>query len=161
MNALYLWLSERSQEVGPLAGSLARITIVLAISWLAHAALARANPRWRVLTWRMAAIAVLFVPAMDFWAPAFQVHILPAKSIDLTSDLSTSSPEIVRTPQPNPQVRETPFEIAAEGPPVSASLPRVAAPAQISLPRQTTLVHFRAGTQRTGKIARRSDRLRS
>jgi hypothetical protein len=55
MNSLYLWLFDRSLAAGPLEGVVVRISLVLAIAWLAHAALARANPRWRVLAWRVGA----------------------------------------------------------------------------------------------------------
>ena len=42
---------------------LARVTMVLAAAWLCEAALRGGNPRWRILTWRAAAIGIVVAAA--------------------------------------------------------------------------------------------------
>lgn len=134
MNALYSWTFQRGLAGGPLGESLTRITIVLALAWLAHAALSRANPRWRVLTWRVAAIAVLLVPAMTIWGPAVRLAILPAESatsVTQTGDRPIASTVNVRPRRSYPQTPERHLEIVADSPSISAasSVPVSFAPA--------------------------------
>jgi beta-lactamase regulating signal transducer with metallopeptidase domain len=79
MNALFPWLFDRGLAAGPFEGMVARISLVLAVAWLVHATLARTNPRWRVLAWRVASVAVLLVPAMTLWGPVISLALLPPK----------------------------------------------------------------------------------
>jgi beta-lactamase regulating signal transducer with metallopeptidase domain/protocatechuate 3,4-dioxygenase beta subunit len=99
-----------------------RITIVLAIAWLAHAALSRANPRWRVLTWRVAAIALLLVPAMAIWGPAIRLAVLPANSVNLASDTTAASRSDVHSPQSIRHIQELHAPIALDIVPVDDSV---------------------------------------
>lgn len=75
-------------------GMIARASAALAIAWLAHFALVRSNPRWRVLVWRMAAVALVIAPAMMFWGPALSVGLLPAAQSSENSSLSSATQEI-------------------------------------------------------------------
>ena len=43
---------------------LLKITAILLAAWLAHLALARANPRWRVFLWRVTAVGLIALPAV-------------------------------------------------------------------------------------------------
>ena len=52
-----------------------RITALLALAWLAHFALARANPRWRVLLWRTVAVGLLALPLLNFGVPSVDLAI--------------------------------------------------------------------------------------
>jgi beta-lactamase regulating signal transducer with metallopeptidase domain len=54
---------------------LLKITVLLVVAWIAHRALARPNPRWRVLLWRAAAIAVVFGPLWMRFGPPMTVSI--------------------------------------------------------------------------------------
>jgi beta-lactamase regulating signal transducer with metallopeptidase domain len=80
MNAVYSWVVDRGLAAGPIEGIVARISLVLAVAWISHAALVRANPRWRVLVWRVAAAGVLIVPAVSLWGPAISLDILAAET---------------------------------------------------------------------------------
>ncbi len=50
--------------IGTVAVLVARWTLLLALAWLAHAALGGRNPRWRVALWRGAIVGVGLVVAM-------------------------------------------------------------------------------------------------
>ena len=43
---------------------LLKITAILLAAWLAHLALERANPRWRVFLWRVTAVGLIALPAV-------------------------------------------------------------------------------------------------
>ena len=57
LNELVDWLSPLP-ETPAWAILLVKATVLLAVAWMIHYALARANPRWRVLLWRSAAVAL-------------------------------------------------------------------------------------------------------
>jgi hypothetical protein len=60
-------------EAPPGTVLLARCTALLGLAWLAHAALARRDPRWRVALWRSAAaglaalVVLAAVPPVVAW----------------------------------------------------------------------------------------------
>jgi beta-lactamase regulating signal transducer with metallopeptidase domain len=65
---------------------LLKLTVLLVVAWIAHRALVRANPRWRVLLWRGAAIAVLLGPVWMRFGPQMTLAIAePRKSIESQS----------------------------------------------------------------------------
>jgi beta-lactamase regulating signal transducer with metallopeptidase domain len=62
-------------SIGPVL--VAKWTLVLALAWMAHAALARRNPRWRVVLWRGAVLGVGLVGALAAVPPILRVSIAP------------------------------------------------------------------------------------
>jgi hypothetical protein len=67
---------------GPADGSIglmlvAKWTLVLALAWLVHAALARRNPRWRVALWRGALLGIGLVAAFAAVPPIVCFPIAP------------------------------------------------------------------------------------
>jgi len=62
-------------EPPPAVDLLVRLTVLLAIGWLAHAALWRANPRWRMLLWRAMTVGLIAVPVAMAIAPGVPVRI--------------------------------------------------------------------------------------
>lgn len=59
----------------PAADVLIRVTILLAAAWIAHAALRRANPRWRMLLWRGTAVGLVALPLAMLALPAIDVAV--------------------------------------------------------------------------------------
>ena len=59
---------------------LLRITVLLALAWVIHAALGRFNPRWRALLWRGTALALLLLPALELALPRIHAPIIPMLS---------------------------------------------------------------------------------
>lgn len=60
----------------PLAVDLVvRMTILLALGWLVHLALWRANPRWRMLLWRTVTVGLLALPAVVLLLPAIEIEV--------------------------------------------------------------------------------------
>ena len=148
MNALHSWVVDRGLAAGTVEGILARISLVLAAAWLAHAALARVNPRWRVLTWRVAAVAVLMVPAVTFCGPTISLCILPPEKPIQRAALEAVRPAFHRSPRERLQTRS---QFVAE-------LPQVAAKPQ---PEAThTAIQPRAGANESTAPAREIDWLR-
>lgn len=66
---------------------LLKASIILALGWALHFALARANPRWRVLLWRGVAVAVVLVPmclvlpALKWTVAQAPIPIAPAPAL--------------------------------------------------------------------------------
>jgi beta-lactamase regulating signal transducer with metallopeptidase domain/thiol-disulfide isomerase/thioredoxin len=56
---------------------IAKWTLLLALTWLAHSALARCNPRWRVALWRGAVLGVGLVAALAAAPPIVRVSTNP------------------------------------------------------------------------------------
>jgi beta-lactamase regulating signal transducer with metallopeptidase domain/thiol-disulfide isomerase/thioredoxin len=55
----------------------AKCTLLLALVWLGHAALARGNPRWRVVLWRGAMLGIGLVAALAAVPPLVRLPIEP------------------------------------------------------------------------------------
>lgn len=74
-------LGEWSHRLAPLADApvlavvLLKATVLLAVAWLIHLALARANPRWRVLLWRGTALALAALPVLEFVPSAIELSV--------------------------------------------------------------------------------------
>ena len=60
---------------------LLKLTAILSAAWLAHLALARANPRWRIFLWRMTAVGLIALPVVSLLLPAMEIHVLPSPSV--------------------------------------------------------------------------------
>ena len=56
---------------------IAKWTLLLALAWLAHAALAGRNPRWRVALWRGAMLGVATIAVLAMVPPIVSVPIVP------------------------------------------------------------------------------------
>ncbi len=56
---------------------IAKWTLLLALAWLAHAALAGRNPRWRVALWRGAMLGVATIAVLATAPPIVSVPIVP------------------------------------------------------------------------------------
>jgi hypothetical protein len=54
---------------------LLKVTLLLAVAWLIHGALEKANPRWRVLLWRATAVASFALPFIVLGLPAWSLPI--------------------------------------------------------------------------------------
>jgi hypothetical protein len=65
-------------EAGVGSVLVAKWTLLLALAWLAHAALAGRNPRWRVALWRGAMLGVGLTAAMALIPPIVRVPVAPA-----------------------------------------------------------------------------------
>ncbi len=57
---------------------IAKWTLLLALAWLAHAALAGRNPRWRVALWRGAMLGITTIAVLAMAPPIVSVPIVPA-----------------------------------------------------------------------------------
>lgn len=66
-----------------------RMTAVLAVAWLLHLALAKCNPRWRVLLWRGAAVGVVLVPVLVLFLPKLEVSVERDRARSAASDLAS------------------------------------------------------------------------
>ncbi len=74
-------------------------TVVLALAWLAHALLARRNPRWRVALWRTAMVGLLLVAMLSEVPPIVTYRLVPRVQ-PLIEAVPTVSPVAVRvTPE--------------------------------------------------------------
>lgn len=66
---------------------LLKASIILALGWALHFALARANPRWRVLLWRGVAVTVVLVPmclvlpALNWTVAQAPIPLAPAPAL--------------------------------------------------------------------------------
>ncbi len=78
--SLGLWL-ESVAELSPPVAVLAKVTILLGIAWLVHSLLRRANPRWRVLLWRAAAVGMLLIPLCHLVTPPMEFRVSTASIV--------------------------------------------------------------------------------
>ena len=66
-------------DAGPAIAALAlviKITLLLALAWLSHAALGRANPSWRVLVWRLTALGIVLLILLAGLPPMVRLPLL-------------------------------------------------------------------------------------
>ena len=97
---------------------LAKITVLLAIAWLIHFTLTRANPRWRVLLWRGVAIGLALLVVWSFGLPDLEIRVpAPQPSAMI----------------PSPSLASVVDEVAPVGLPQSAVLP-TEVPTSIEMP---------------------------
>ena len=75
------WFNELSGPLSLLAEApmwavlLGKATVLLAAAWMIHCVLIRTNPRWRVLLWRGAAVALLVLPLVGLALPAIELRV--------------------------------------------------------------------------------------
>ncbi len=58
-----------------------RITAVLAVTWLVHMMLARRNPRWRTLLWRLTVVGLVMIPLLVAAIPRVQFAVKPSGTL--------------------------------------------------------------------------------
>lgn len=96
---------------------LAKVTLILGVGWLLHGMLGRANPRWRVLAWRLAAVGVLALPLTLWLGSPIRLRLaLPAAEVQASSLAASRI-------QPQPEPPETEQLIDEAVPPARAPLP--------------------------------------
>jgi beta-lactamase regulating signal transducer with metallopeptidase domain len=82
-------------------GVLLKMTAFLILAWIAHFALRRANPRWRVLLWRGVAVGLIAIPVLAATLPPWKVPVVPSRPPPATH-LATQSKTVVPLPLPAP-----------------------------------------------------------
>ncbi len=60
---------------------LIKATLLLAVAWLIHFGLARANPRWRTLLWRGVAVGLVLMAVLAFGLPGVEIQIPVPESV--------------------------------------------------------------------------------
>ena len=118
-------LIEACLPAGSLGGVLARITLLLIVAWLLHGLLARANPRWRVLVWRVAAVGSVLLPLWAMRGPALSLAVLAPERIDSQRVILRPAPVETRptTAMPPMSVEIAPIPVAEAAAPRAAGIP--------------------------------------
>ncbi|HWB11733.1 MAG TPA: carboxypeptidase regulatory-like domain-containing protein [Pirellulales bacterium] len=78
MNAILVWLT--------------KITVVLATAWLLHGMLAGRNARWRVLLWRVSALAAVVVTGLSICPPLITMRVLRPQAAVRAADVVAPAP---------------------------------------------------------------------
>jgi len=65
----------------PWALVLTKATLLLAVAWLIHVGLARANPRWRTLLWRGTVVGLVLMALWTLGLPSLEIHIRAPESL--------------------------------------------------------------------------------
>ena len=68
-------------SASPCALLLAKATLLLAVVWLIHVGLARANPRWRTLLWRATVVGLALMAVWSVGLPSLEIRIRASKSL--------------------------------------------------------------------------------
>ncbi len=76
---------------------LLKITAILLAAWVAHLALKRANPRWRVFLWRVTTAGLIALPAVAWLLPALQIRVQPPPLVEEAVTAPTA-PQILPSP---------------------------------------------------------------
>ena len=108
------------------AAIVVRWTVLLALTWSGHQALAGRNPRWRVALWRAAMVGVAGVGVLSLAPPVLTVPVVPAAgAVVVPPDVSPATPRL-RDPGPGRSVpisRRHDSGVSAAAVPVSAGRP--------------------------------------
>jgi len=99
MSAFSAW---RQSLAGVVAGSIvlvpvAKLTVLLAVAWLAHGMLAGRNPRWRVALWRATLVGVVLVAVLSLAPPIVKCRFEPA---------APATAEVARSDSSDPMGRD-------------------------------------------------------
>ena len=134
-SSIVLWLAEVPWGYG-LAG---RWTALLTLAWVAHLALAKRDPRWRVLVWRSAAAGLATIVILTAAPPIVTWRLPGAESIVVQA---ASSESVVPLANPLPVLGERPAQVvdlqtSTPAPPAtfgecSASARRIGSPSEES-----------------------------
>ena len=72
---------------------LLKLTAILSAAWLAHLAIARTNPRWRVVLWRVTAVGLIAMPAVAWLLPSLEIRV-PQPPVVEEPAVAATSPTI-------------------------------------------------------------------
>ncbi|MCE5229069.1 M56 family metallopeptidase [bacterium] len=106
---------------------LGKATLVLALGWAIHATLGRANPRWRVLLWRVVAVGLALLP-VSIWGPSIEFKIIRPAAVAVES--VTQPDATADAPRPIPNITMV-AGAGRDAPPVAAQ-PTITAPTRAS-----------------------------
>jgi beta-lactamase regulating signal transducer with metallopeptidase domain/peroxiredoxin len=147
MNDTSIWTRSLSSlteaGIGPVL--VAKWTLLLALAWMAHAALVGRNPRWRVALWRGAMLGVALVAALAFTPPIVPWPVarpMPGASFEqpaATNGPSRSEPDPSRVVMPAPASRTTEHREA-----VDSIVPPMPSPELVAMPESTDAPPVRA-----------------
>jgi beta-lactamase regulating signal transducer with metallopeptidase domain/peroxiredoxin len=102
-------------------------TAVLGLAWLAHAMLARQNPRWRVAVWRSTVVGLVLVAVLSSFPPFVRYRVsargrapveVVRSALATTSIESQSAAAVVSEREPGATTRPKPAAVRS-APPVS------------------------------------------
>lgn len=126
-----------------------KTTLLLTLAWFLHVALARFNPRWRVLLWRGTACGVMLVAVWSFGLPVVEVGI-PMPETTSAVPVFPSEPvgveEVAFKPIPPGAVFSREMSMSIDPPPAAPRTPAVTVPTETStanrasIPWQTVLL---------------------
>jgi len=108
---------------------LLKMTAFLMLAWVAHFALRRANPRWRVLLWRGVAVGLTLIPILVAALPSWKVAVRPTQATPTASVLPESNMVEPPSPVPSfaPHTREPTIHREPEEPTAVTPAPATAA----------------------------------
>ncbi|MEX0678409.1 MAG: M56 family metallopeptidase, partial [Pirellulales bacterium] len=110
MNGIPSWAAELEVDEFAWLSLLVKTTLVLVVARLLHAALWRANPRWRRLLWRTTALGLVLVTVSFLFPPLVSWAILPAGVSDaITKMPKHRHPAAFHSPSAARKVRDFDF----------------------------------------------------
>ncbi len=108
---------------------LGKITLLLVVAWSGHAALARCNPRWRVLLWRSVMLGLILLPMSELLVPKWEIAISqavePVPVALEAADQPETTPPYQPLPMPVPDLDSAILENAVVVAPVASFDPLV------------------------------------
>jgi beta-lactamase regulating signal transducer with metallopeptidase domain/uncharacterized GH25 family protein len=114
-NSVWAGLTQVS-SLSACAVLLSKATLLLAIAWLIHFALARANPRWRVLLWRGVVVGLALLAVWSLGLPGLKVRV-PTPEVAATMPTPSRPPVVPgRAPIDVPQPAVLPTEVGVPAP---------------------------------------------
>ncbi len=119
-----------------------KTTLLLTLAWFLHVALARFNPRWRVLLWRGTACGVMLVAVWSFGLPVVEVGI-PMPETTFAVPVVPSEPvgveEVAFKPIPPDAVVSREMSMPIDPPPTAPRTPAVTVPTETSTANRASI----------------------
>jgi beta-lactamase regulating signal transducer with metallopeptidase domain len=121
MNTFIARLGVVPADSAPLVAILTKLTLVLAVAWLFHAALGRSNPRWRVLVWRLSASAIVLLGGLALAPPFLHLAILPSATPTAlpATESAAKTESATKTPATGTGAQQRSARIAASADPAA------------------------------------------
>ena len=97
---------------------LSKATLLLAVAWIVHFSLSRANPRWRTLLWRGVVVGLVLMAVWTLGRPGLEIHVRAHESA-ATEPIATTTPSleepVAAEPEPAGHLRifKKPSEVPA------------------------------------------------